>query len=102
MLRSDLVNKIVQHNASLGGNLGIMESFSFQDWTRIGAMNLVGVVAGFQTCCVADFQIRSAVEFGWLADLEIRDRGQRGGARRSRNQRSAAFTPLHRTKFPSL
>jgi hypothetical protein len=38
-------SKNCQHNASLGGNLGIMESFNFQDWTRIGAMNLVSVVA---------------------------------------------------------
>ena len=29
--------------------------------------------AGFQTCCVADFQVGSAVEFGRPADLEIRD-----------------------------
>ena len=29
--------------------------------------------AGFQTCCVADFQVGNAVQFGWPADLEIRD-----------------------------
>jgi hypothetical protein len=29
--------------------------------------------AGFQTCCIADFQVGSAMEFGWPADLEIRD-----------------------------
>jgi hypothetical protein len=28
---------------------------------------------GFQTCCAADCQVGSAVEFGWPADLEIRD-----------------------------
>src|ERR1044071_4763623 len=32
-----------------------------------------GCSAGFQTCCVADFQVGRAVEFGWAADLEIRD-----------------------------
>ena len=29
--------------------------------------------AGFQTCCIADFQVGNTVEFGWPADLEIRD-----------------------------
>ena len=29
--------------------------------------------AGFQTCCVADFQVGSAMECGRPADLEIRD-----------------------------
>src|SRR6185369_6125323 len=27
--------------------------------------------AGFQTCCIADFQVGSTVAFGWPADLEI-------------------------------
>ena len=50
-----------------------MESFHVQDRRRIGAMNRVRLrSAGFQTCCVADFQV-GAVEFGWPADLEIRD-----------------------------
>jgi hypothetical protein len=51
-----------------------MERFNLQDWTRIGAMNRVRWrSAGFQTCCIADFQVGNTVEFGWPADLEIRD-----------------------------
>jgi hypothetical protein len=29
--------------------------------------------AGFQTCCVADFQVGKAPDAVWSADLEIRD-----------------------------
>ena len=51
-----------------------MGSFNLQHWTRIGAMNRARWrSAGFQTCCIADFQVGNTVEFGWPADSEIRD-----------------------------
>ena len=57
-----------------GSTLRFMESLNLQDWTRIGAMDRVRWrSAGFQTCCIADFQVGRVVEFGWPADLEIRD-----------------------------
>jgi len=44
-----------------------------QEFCCSAQSRLRGRSAGFQTCCIADFQVGSAAPFGWLADLEIRD-----------------------------